>query len=139
MNLCKVTKATSLFLVFALLFSFHLCACEEVLAAAESASHADAGCAHHESNDTGKEHHDSDKGDDSSCCTNVLAVQSPAKLHNSVQLLKSPTNFLDHIQLNFFFVDHFIPRVQKFEFPPGTSPPSFFLSAHFTHAPPTSL
>lgn len=132
----KIISCTTL---AALLFSFHLCACEEVLAVAESVSHADAGCAHHESSDTGKEHHDSDKGDDSSCCTNVLAVQSPTKLYSAPQLLKSPTNFLDRVQSNLFFVEYFIPGVQKFEFPPGESPPGFFLSAHFTHAPPTSL
>lgn len=139
MKLYRATKAMSLLLVFALIFSFHLCACEEALAVTQSGSNKDAHCPHHESSDSNKGHHESDKADDSSCCTNILAVQSPTNSYTGHQLFQYPSNFIDRVGPSFLFENYLTPTVQKFEFPPGASPPGFFLSAHFTHAPPAFL
>lgn len=134
----RSTKGISSVILGALLFSFHLCACQEVLAAVQTKTQTNETCGHHESD--GGHSHDSNSEDKSSCCAKLIAVQNSTKLSNTFGDQTSSANYAKTLVPSASIVVDvpMVPR-RQFEFPPGASPPGAFLAAHFTHAPPTIL
>ena len=134
-------KIVSISLSVFLLVSVNFCLAECVCAASEN-HHGKvvagvSGSHHDESSDkdchgSGSEKHDAG----SLCCSSLVADRiSSGNLFDS-QILKnnSLTSFVAASQpIVASSLNHLTRRE---EFPPGTSPPAFFLSTYFTHAPP---
>ena len=135
----KITSISlSVFLFVSVNFCFAECACVESEhhhseeAAGVSSHHDEADECHHS---TGSEKHDAG----SFCCSSLISDQIPSGNSFSSQLLKNQaaTSFIAVDP--FFAVFPFNHPQYRAEYPPGTSPPSVFLSTYFTHAPPAIL
>lgn len=140
MDRFRPVRLTSCFLIAAVLFSFHLCACEEVMAAT-TVEHHDGSCAHHEPEGAnGHEDHGTVPGDESYCCVKIIAVSDSDRVFG---IFHNPSVSRGHDKfLNGSLSE--IPELpfrlyEKYEFPPGVLSHGVFLSSQFTHAPPARL
>ena len=141
MNAMRKKLISTMLSVF-LFTAFNFCLTECAFATchhSHSESVAEAGHNHEASgedhDDSGSEKHDAD----SLCCSSLVADQIPSGNFFDSQFLKK------HMLTNFITSDPFFvvsplnnPQYRE-EFPPGSSPPTVFLSTYFTHAPPVIL
>ena len=136
----NIHKVISAALTLSLLFVCNFCLVECAFASEEhshSAQVSDSADHHHEP-DGNQEQSDSEKHDATTlCCPSLVAIKNTQSYSTSTTLVKD--SFFKAVVL-----ERFIPRPNtrpeyEVEFPPGASPPSAFLLAHFTHAPPASL
>jgi hypothetical protein len=135
-----IHKATSAVLALSFLIACNFCAVQCAFASEpyESAAQCHESADHHQESQDSRQHSESEKHDaGSTCCSSLIAVKN-----------SSTDAFFSKVSINPVFLaaplenQAYVPNVHskdKSEFPPGTSPPSAFLLAHFTHAPPTSF
>ena len=133
-------RITSVFSALVFLFSCNFCFIEYAVAFTGHCHSVETRELGEHPHQTAKkeEHSNSDDHDsESTCCSSLIAVYS---------LAGSPTSF--EPSRNFIGIVPFFEKLfsqidtgfeQKFEFPPGASPPAVYLLTHFTHAPPVSL
>ena len=132
-----ISASLSVFLLAALNF----CLAECAFASEHHHSKAASEVSSHGYESASKDHDsDSEKHDAGSlCCSSLVADQIPSGNFFESQFLKKHT-FTNFITSNPFFIVSSLNHPQyREEFPPGSSPPTVFLSAYFTHAPPVIL
>ncbi len=131
-------KTISIFSAVVFLLSSNFCAVECAFASEEH-HHSPASCSiehHHESghdkNHSGSDEHKHDAG--FLCCSSLLVVKNVSDNSTVEELAKN--SFSKIVVLENIIHESNNPSKYEVEFPPGTSPPGFFLLAHFTHGPP---
>lgn len=136
-------KAISTSLSIFLFTFFNCCFVKCAFAASEQSHHEETvGSSCHDRGSSNENRHDPDPEKHeagSPCCSSLVADQIPFGNFSESQFLRNPAlkNFVATAPL--FVASPLNHPQHREEFPPGTSPPAVFLSAHFTHAPPAIL
>ncbi len=135
-----ISKATStvLALFFLLASNFCLVECAVAVEDHDHGVQVSEAAGHHHESERGQDHSDSDKHEPgTTCCSSLVAVKATSNNATDTKLVTQP--FSQAIVIEKLVSQLNNNPSYKVEFPPGASPPAFFLSNLFTHAPPVFL